>query len=195
MWPAMFEWLATALAAGLCSLAVKLTDDWLDRDRDLAAGRPNWAAAIGTGTMVYAALFLTLAAGINAAVSLALFFASYIVGMFNDLGRLFPSRLSGWQESLLVLAAGLILAGWRTMLFSLLFVAAVQLLDDCLDRADDRLAGQRNLACRFGAAECLLAALILLLAAWWLSAGLFGPVCAGVTAVYGLSLRFKGVTA
>jgi 4-hydroxybenzoate polyprenyltransferase len=182
-----------ALAAALCSVAVKLTDDWLDRDRDLAVGRSNWAAAIGGGAMVYAALFLALAAGVNAAVSLALFFASYVVGMFNDLGRLLPSRLSGWQESVLVLAAGMAVCGWRTMLFAVLFVAAVQLFDDCLDRTGDRLAGQRNFACRLGMAECLLTALFLLLAAWWLNPALFGPVLAGVALVYCGALRFKGV--
>ncbi len=184
---------AVALAAALCALAVKLTDDWLDRDRDTAVGRANWAARLGAGAMVYAALFLALAAGINTAVSLALFFASYVVGMFSDLGRRLPSRLTGWQESLLVLAAGVVLCGWRTILFAALFVAAVQLIDDCIDLADDRLAGQRNFACRFGAVECLLAGLTLLLAAWWLDAGLFAPVFAGVATVYCLDLRTKEV--
>ncbi|HWQ62737.1 MAG TPA: hypothetical protein VN521_10520 [Negativicutes bacterium] len=192
MWPTMFD-AATALAAALCALAVKLTDDWLDRDRDLAVGRANWSAALGAGTMVYATLFLALAAGINAAVSLALFFASYIVGMFNDLGRLLPSRLSGWQESLLVLAAGTAVCGWRVMLFAVMFVAAVQLFDDCIDLAGDRLAGQRNFACRLGTAECLLTGLTLMLAAWWLDAALFGPVFAGVALVYCGALRLKGV--
>ncbi|MDR7865569.1 MAG: hypothetical protein RIN56_02065 [Sporomusaceae bacterium] len=182
-----------ALAAAFCSLAVKITDDWLDRDRDAAIGRVNWSARLGAGAMVYAALFLALAAGINAAVSLALFFASYVVGMFTDLGRRLPSRLTGWQESLLVLAAGVGLCGWRTMLFAGLFVAAVQLIDDCIDLADDRLAGQRNFACRFGAVECLLCGLTLLLAAWWLDAGLFAPVFAGVATVYCLDLRTKEV--
>ena len=185
--------MSEGFAAALCSLAVKLTDDWLDRDRDAAVGRINWATRLGTGTMVYAALFLALAAGINAAVSLALFFASYIVGMFTDLGRRLPSRLTGWQESLLVLVAGAMLCGWRTMLFAGLFVSAVQLIDDCIDLAGDRLAGQRNLACRFGTAECLLGGLTLLLAAWWLDAGLFTPVFAGVAAVYCLDLRAREV--
>lgn len=192
MLPATFD-AATALAAALCSLAIKLTDDWLDRDRDLAVGRANWAASIGAGAMVYAALFLALAAGVNTAVSLALFFASYAVGMFNDLGRLLPSRLSGWQESIIVLAAGAAVCGWRTMAFAILFVAAVQLLDDCLDLAGDRLAGQRNLACRLGTAECLLAGLTLLLAACWLDTALFVPVFAGVALVYCGALSFKGV--
>jgi 4-hydroxybenzoate polyprenyltransferase len=192
MLPATFD-TATALASALCALAVKLTDDWLDRDRDQAVGRANWAAGIGAGTMVYAALFLALAAGVNAAVSLALFFASYVVGMFNDLGRLLPSRLSGWQESLLVLAAGAAVCGWRTMSFAVLFVAAVQLLDDCLDLAGDRLAGQRNFACRLGTAECLLVGITLMLASWWLYPALFSPVFAGVALVYCGALRIKGV--
>jgi 4-hydroxybenzoate polyprenyltransferase len=186
--------ISVALAAALCALAVKLTDDWLDQDRDRAAGRANWAACLGTGAMVYAALLLALAAGVNAAVSLALFFASYIVGMFNDLGRLLPSRLSAWQESVVVLAAGMAICGWRAMAFAVLLVAAVQLFDDCLDLAGDRLAGQRNFARRFGTMECLIAALALILAARWLDAALFGPVSAGVAVVYLGAQRFKGVT-
>lgn len=196
MWPPMSDlvaFLAAAAASALAALAVKLIDDWLDQDRDRTIGRANLAASLGVGTMVYAALALALAAGINAPLSLALFLASYILGMVSDLGRLFPSRLTGWQESLLVLVAGLALSGWRTMLFAIAFVAAVQLIDDCLDLAADRLAGQRNLACRLGVAECLLLAVTALLAAWWLAPGLFVPVAAGAAVVYLAILRAEGV--
>jgi len=195
MWPITYELAAVFFAAALCSLAVKLTDDWLDRERDRAAGRPNLAAPLGTGAMVYAALLLALAAGLHAAVTVALFFASYVIGMFHDFGRLMPSRLSGWQESFLVLVGGAAICGGRLMLFALCFVAAVQFVDDCLDLAADRLAGQRNLACRLGVAECLLLALAALLAAWWLDARVFGPVAAGVAAVYLGSFRRGGVEA
>jgi 4-hydroxybenzoate polyprenyltransferase len=86
------------------------------------------------------------------------------------------------------------ICGWRAMAFAVLLVAAVQLFDDCLDLAGDRLAGQRNFARRFGTMECLIAALALILAARWLDAALFGPVSAGVAVVYLGAQRFKGVT-
>lgn len=189
----MFEALTISLAVMLCAAAVKLLDDWLDRESDLAAHQGNWAAALGPGAIVYAALLLALATALNTAVSLALFFACYSIGMLNDLGCLMPSRLRGWQESLVVLAFGAVLCGWRLMLFALLFIGAVQLLDDCLDLAADRAAGLRNLACRLGQAECLLAGLACLLAAWWLEGRLFLPVLAGAAAFYLGSLKFSGV--
>jgi 1,4-dihydroxy-2-naphthoate octaprenyltransferase len=185
--------ITTALAVAICALAVKLTDDALDKETDLAAGRRNLAARLGPGTMVYAALCLAVAASINAPVTLSLFFASYIVGMFNDLRQAFPSRLRGWQESALVTLLGVILFGWHLMLFSLLFILAVQLTDDCIDMHSDRLCGQRNFACRLGWLECWLAGLIALLAAWWLDEKLFYPVLAGTTAFYLLTLRCQGV--
>lgn len=189
----MFEALTVCLAVILCAAAVKLLDDWLDQDHDLVAGPTNLAVLLGPGTTVYAALLLAMAAAINAHVSLALFFASYSIGMFNDFGRVLPSRLRGWQEALLVCGLGTVLLGWRIMLFSLLFIAAVQLFDDCIDLAADRRAGQRNLASRFGPVECLLTGLLFLLAAWWLDGDLFPPALAGTTLFYSCLLAFSGV--
>lgn len=192
MLPTMSD-VTTALAVAICALAVKLTDDALDRESDLAGGRSNLAARLGPGTMVYAALCLAIAASINTPVSLSLFFASYIIGMFNDFRLIFPSRLRGWQESALVALLGLILFGWHLMAFALLFILAMQLIDDCVDMHADRLCGQRNLACRLGWPECLLAGLALLLAAWWLDEKLFYPVLAGTSVFYGFALRCQGV--
>src|SRR5689334_11285163 len=105
-----------------------MTDDILDKDKDAACSRPNLVNLLGPGTMVYAILCLGIAASINAPVTLALFFASYIIGMFNDLRQILPSKLSGWQESILVTFLGWIFFGWKLMLFSLLFVIAIQLI-------------------------------------------------------------------
>lgn len=181
------------MAVFLCSGAVKLLDDCLDQSPDSIAGRRNWAAVLGPGAPVYAALLLAVAAGIRAEVCLPLFFASYGVGMFNDLGRRLPSGLSGWQESLLVAATGGWLFGWRMMLFAFLFIAAVQLADDCVDMHTDRLCGQRNLACRFGCVEALLAAAVAFAAAWGLNEALFPPVFAGAAVFYLGLLRCQGV--
>lgn len=189
----MLDAATAALATALCAAAVKLLDDFLDQDLDRAAGRPNLAAVFGNGSVVYAAVLLGLASGINAPLSLALFFASYAIGMVNELGRLLPSRLSGWQESLLALAAGAYIAGLTTALFALFFVLAIQLLDDCLDLTADRRAGQRNFAVRFGLAECLCLSLAAFLVAWRLDAVLFAPVLAGTALVYIGSTQLKEV--
>jgi 1,4-dihydroxy-2-naphthoate octaprenyltransferase len=193
MWPTMFEFPLTALAVILCSCAVKLTDDFLDQEHDLSGGRANWAARLGPGTMVYALLLLALAASINTRISLSLYFASYIIGMFTDLGRILPSRLSGWQESVLVMIIGIILFDLRTMIFSLLFITAVQLIDDCIDIHSDRLCGQRNFACRLGVLECWLLAITALLAAWWIDEHLFAPVLTGAAIFYWTILHFQEV--
>jgi 4-hydroxybenzoate polyprenyltransferase len=189
----MFSPLTVCLAVILCAAAVKLLDDWLDRDDDRTAGRNNWAAMLGPGATVYAALLLAMAAALSTHISLALFFASYCIGMFNDFSRRLPSRLRGWQESLLVCGFGAVILGWHVMLFSLMFIAAVQLLDDCLDLTADQRAGLKNLAVRFGPVECLLAGLLLLLAAWWLDGTLFPPVLAGTLLFYLCSLALSRV--
>nr|WP_092067845.1 hypothetical protein [Dendrosporobacter quercicolus]NSL46808.1 hypothetical protein [Dendrosporobacter quercicolus DSM 1736]SDL64654.1 hypothetical protein SAMN04488502_101447 [Dendrosporobacter quercicolus] len=190
MSPAIFEFACIALAVLLCALAVKLTDDFLDRDLDAAAGQNNWTQHLGSGTPVYAMLLLAVSAGLRADICLPLFLSSYITGMFNDLRQPFPSRLTGWQECLLVLAAGAILFSWNIMLFSLLFIIAVQLADDCLDYSADLLSGQRNFAHRFGIVESLLLAIIALLLSCWLNPALFGPVLCGAGLFY-LSLFYK----
>lgn len=193
MWQVMCECLTGMLAAGCCALAVKLLDDHLDRERDLSCSRPNLANQLGTGSIIYATLLLAIAASLESQLSLGLFFASYCIGMFNDLNRLMPTRLKGWQESGMVFAFGLWLLGWRIMLFAFVFTLAVQLLDDCLDRKTDRLCGQRNLACRLGVVECLLSGLTLLLFAWWLDGRLFLATFWGVGIVYFGILRLQGV--
>ncbi|WP_371370994.1 hypothetical protein [Sporomusa aerivorans] len=193
MWPEMFEFLSTVIAAACCSAAVKLADDYLDMDYDAIAGKPNWAEILDRGTMLYAMFLLALAAGINATLSLSLFFASYIVGMFSCLRDKFPSRLNGFQESMLAFTAGIILFGWNQMMFSVCFVAAVQLFDDYLDAQSDQLAGQRNLANRLGKVECIVVFLLCTILAWDFDNQLFFPALAGTTIVYLLSSRLERV--
>ncbi len=192
MSPAISEPLATIIAVYCCALSVKMLDDFLDRELDARAGRSNWARQLADGTPVYAILLLALAACLNAPVSLTLFFASYSIGMFHDLWQTFPSKLTGWQESLLVLGLGAIFFPWQQMLFSLLFVLAVQLTDDCLDYHLDRMAGQRNLAHRLGIVESLLLTGIALLSACWISSELFVQTLCGAGLFY-LSQFYKEV--
>lgn len=193
MWPEIFEFLSTVIAVVCCSAAVKLADDYLDQDYDAVVGKPNWARILEQGTMLYAMFLLALAAGINASLSLSLFFASYIIGMFGSMYERFPSRLTGFQESLLACIAGIILFGWSNMLFAVSFVLAVQLFDDYIDARSDQLAGQRNLANRFGRMECIIVCLACIMIAWRVNDYLFLPVFTGTAIIYLLSFRYERV--
>jgi len=193
MWPAIYNFGCIVTAVSCCAFAIKLADDYLDQEQDRLTGQANWTDILGIGTMFYAIFFISIAAAIHSSVSLSLFFASYIVGMFNDFKNRFPLGLTGWQESLLTLLLCLALFGWEMTFFSLSFVIAVQLIDDCIDIKIDSKSGRRNFASRLGCMECSLAALLALLFAWWLNEALFVPVLTGIVLVYGGLLRWTAV--
>lgn len=180
----IFEFITISLAVFFCAAAVKLADDYLDKEIDAHSGQPNWAEKLGSATLFYAIIFLIIAAGLHSSVSLPLFLASYIVGMFNESEHVFPSRLTGLEESLLVLAVGLLLFGWQSMLFSLSFMLAVQLFDDCLDVQRDKIAGYSNWAYRFGIVECLLLGGLCVVFAWYVNRVLIVPVITSTVFFY-----------
>lgn len=184
MWPETFEFIRNMIAVICCAASVKLSDDFLDYNLDLRTGRYNWTKTLQSGTMFYAILLLIAAAGLNAVLTMPLFLASYIIGMFSDMKSRFPSSLTGLQESLIVFVFGVILFSFNSMVFSLLFISAVQLLDDCLDIVTDQLAGYRNLACRFGCVECMILAAICLVFAWIINESNFFPIFCGTIFLY-----------
>lgn len=191
MWLEVFDFLSTVIAVACCSAAVKLADDYLDREYDVVAGKANWAQVLEQGTMLYAMFLLALAAGINTSLSLSLFLSCYIVGMFSTMRDKFPSQLNGFQESLIALMIGLLLFGLHTMIFSLCFTLAIQLLDDYIDAQSDHLVGQRNFANRFGGMECLIASLIFIMTAWGVNEKVFIPALTGTAIVYLLSFYYE----
>jgi len=182
--PAIFKLAGIIMSVILCSIAVKLVDDFLDKDLDTRAGCYNFSKTLGNGAIVYGMLSLSLAASINASISIPLFFASYSIGMFNDLKKTFTSGLSGLQESLLVFILGVILWGWQSMFFSIFYIFSIQLFDDYLDIYTDQLAGYRNLAHRIGKVECLLLSILTLFLSWWIDERLFLPVFLGTAIFY-----------
>jgi hypothetical protein len=170
-------------------MSIKLADDFLDQDVDRS--ERNFAKKIGKGTMLYGMVSMAIAVSLNASISVSLFFASYIIGMFHDLKRYFPSHLNGIQESLLVFILGVFFWGWRTMLFSIFFVISIQLLDDYIDYYTDQLIGQRNWAHRLGRVECSLLFLLNLLAAWLVCEHLFPAVFLGTVVFYSAILYYQ----
>lgn len=193
MWLEVFDFLSIVIAVICCSAAVKLADDYLDREYDVIAGKANWTEVLEQGTMLYAMFLLALAAGINTSLSLSLFLSCYIVGMFSSMRDKFPSRLSGFQESLIALTIGIFLFGLHTMLFSLSFILAIQLFDDYIDEQSDHLVGQRNFANRFGEIECLIASLIFIITAWGVNEKEFIPVLTGTAIVYLVSFYYERI--
>lgn len=191
MWPEIFEQSTIVLSVILCAIAVKLVDDFLDKDMDTCAGSHNFVNHLGNGTVIYAMLALALAMSINALVSIPLFLASYMIGMFNDLKQPFPSGLSGLQESIIVLCCGVMLWGWQRMLFSLLFIISVQLFDDYVDVSKDQLVGYRNIASRIGKVECLLLSIITMLTAWQVEEHMFLFVFFGFFLFYSLLFFYQ----
>lgn len=165
--------LTWAAAAGLVGLAVKLLDDTLDQPGDptTLAGRLGEGATLAYG----------LAAGVAGvalapAVGLALFAASYalgMVGMGAGPGERLPSRLPAWVESLAALGASLLLAGVGVTGGAFGALLAVQALDDLADWCRDgevpalrrrSLAGALG---RVGAGAVAVAGLLLGLAFDW----------------------------
>lgn len=191
MWPAIFDGSSILCAVILCAISVKLIDDFLDYDRDMCTGCHNFVTHLGKGTPVYAMLALSLAASINASVSIPLFLASYIVGMFKDLEHTFSVHLSGLEESILIFILGVLLWNWQIMLFSTLFVFSIQLFDDYIDIHKDRFAGYRNLAHRMGKVECLLLSILTSLLSWWIGEHLFLYVFGGTVLFYSTLLYYQ----
>lgn len=191
MWQEMFSAVVQTVSVILCAAAIKLTDDYLDKDIDICSGHRNWAEFLGSGAMVYAALFLAVSVALSRSLSLSLFFSCYIVGMFNGLKAIYPSSFNGIQEAAIVFVLGIVLTNWEYMMFSFSFSVGVQLIDDCIDFKVDKKAGSRNLAHRFGVLECLLGATLSFMGAVLAAETVFLPTLVGVSLVYAISLWWQ----
>lgn len=184
MWLETFDFV-TFGSVILCAAAIKMADDFLDYDQDKASGSNNFTNILGKGLPIYAMLLLGLAINLNPSLCLALFLASYGIGMFHDLKQRFPSKLTGLQECALSFLLGIGICGWQTMIFAFAFTLAVQLIDDCIDARTDQLSGYRNFAHRLGFVESYMLAVLSLLISWKIGELLFFPVLTAVTVFYG----------
>lgn len=145
--------LAALFATGL---AIKLLDDYLDRDETFNS-RPVLATILDRGTVAYAILSYALAAELRPSWALTLFLASYGCGMLGDSPWRLPTHLPAWGETWLVIMLGILATGWQQMISSTAFILGVQLIDDAFDLAEDRHALRSNLAAKWGRAETSLA--------------------------------------
>lgn len=142
--------LLSALASGT---AVKLMDDFVDREEDARGGAVTWVGRLGDGVLPYAMAALCLALLIDAPLAGTLFMAAYALGMACDWERMLPTRLRGWHEALLAVALGALLAGPGRMAASLAALTFVQCADDLADVDEDVRLGRRSLAAMMGKVE------------------------------------------
>lgn len=179
-WTGLVRLAAAVAAAGV---AIKLMDDWLDRELDALTGRVTLAAMVGDGTIAYALAALAVGMLLHAPAAGTLFLAAYALGMAHDATRRLPTGLAAWQESLLAVVAGVILAGPAVMVAALAAMSAVQCADDLLDAAEDRRRGARSWVHRLGRVETALILVIALLVGFVLAPVLTGAVIAAAIAV------------
>ncbi|HEY8417054.1 MAG TPA: hypothetical protein VIK93_03340 [Limnochordales bacterium] len=172
-WTGVVQLAAAVVAAGV---AIKLMDDWLDRELDALTGRVTLAAALGNGVIAYALAALAIGMLLQPPVAGTLFLAAYALGMAHDATRRLPTGLAAWQELLLAVGAGMLLAGPYVMVASMVAMIFVQCADDLLDWAEDRRRGLRSWAERLGRVETALVAGIALLVGFVLAPVLMGAV-------------------
>ncbi|WP_067932901.1 hypothetical protein [Alicyclobacillus kakegawensis] len=167
-----FDALRTLACLLLMAAAVKLMDDYLDSDYDMACGKRTLAARLERAALPYGLAIALVAAFLNLDVAIAVFFGSYSVGMFSNWKAKMPTRLPAYVEIAASVALACLLTGWQTALWGLAVMAAIDWLDDVVDRAVDRRSGQGNVVVRMGTVETLLLVLAALCVSVLTNAGL-----------------------
>lgn len=191
MWHVIYEAFLPFLAVLFTVVSVKFTDDYLDEEQDRLLGKYNFTLCLGKGIPIYGLLSLAVAATLDATVSIPLFLACYILGMCHDTSSHYPLGLTGLQEGLFVLLFGYLWFGWEIFSFSLLFIFAVQCLDDWIDAEKDRHVGKKNFAHSIGKIECILLALICFSLACCMNAHLFFPTLTGFLLTYVVLMKVE----
>lgn len=153
----------------LVQLAIKLLDDYLDREEDVAH-RFCLADAMGQGVLPYALLLYGVAARLSPEWVFTIFLSSYACGMLGSNDWLLPSGLLPWTEIVLALSLGLVLTNWEEMVSSFMLVLGVHLFDDVLDeKQQEHRVTIKNLAYRWGRVEVLLLGILCCLVALFLA--------------------------
>lgn len=156
MFGAWHEWLVWLAALVCTGAAVKLMDDFLDADYDLCRGERTLAVQFGRATLPYALVLALVGAAIDAKIAVAVFFGSYVVGMFSTWRETLPTRVPAYIEIVIACLISAAFSGWRLALWGVAMMAVIDWLDDVVDVTSDRQAGQANVAGHIGLAETLL---------------------------------------
>ncbi|KEO83521.1 hypothetical protein [Tumebacillus flagellatus] len=140
----------------LTGFTIKLMDDYLDVEFDRSVGRHTLSVRLGRACLPYGLVLFGVAVSLVPQVALALFLASYAIGMGHDLTEKMPTKLPGWLESIVALALALWLSGPQMTAWAVFVMFMIQLLDDLMDVQHDSRSGQTNWAIRIGVVEATL---------------------------------------
>ncbi|PWK15682.1 hypothetical protein [Tumebacillus permanentifrigoris] len=185
--------LVEILGMVLAGLTIKLMDDTLDVEFDRSVGRHTLSVRLGRACLPYGLMLFGGAMALAPQVALALFLASYAIGMGHDLSEVMPTKLPGWVESLLALAFAMLFAGPVLAAWALFVMIMIQLLDDLMDVQHDRRSGQTNWALRIGTVEATLLLFITALAAVLLAPLLTAEVIVAMPLVHFLMAVLSGI--
>ncbi|MBX5436782.1 MAG: hypothetical protein IRZ33_06140 [Alicyclobacillaceae bacterium] len=159
------DWLLSLACLLFTGAAVKLMDDYLDAEYDICRGQRTMASKLGRATLPYSLVLALLGAYLSLHEAVALFLASYAVGMLSAWRERLPTRMPAYLEMAAAVGLSYLLVGWRLTLWGVAMMALVDWLDDVIDMAGDTVSGQRNLAVRVGVVETSLLCLAALLVA------------------------------
>lgn len=140
----------------LVGIAVRLLDDYIDRQQDELLGKStSWHYLQGAG-LIYAMVALALGIRLAPVWGAALFFAAYGIGMASDPNSMLPSHLSGGLEFLLASGLAIAVGGWNLGLAALSLMLGIDIIDDCLDLAQEsHVVSVRNWAILYGQGPAL----------------------------------------
>ncbi|MDI9420586.1 MAG: hypothetical protein GX228_00695 [Firmicutes bacterium] len=144
------EWIQIMPSVGaviLTAVAVKWLDDCIDED-NLTNSMRGGAAYSLTAILVASVLDLPL--------TIALFSACFMIGMFSSMTIKLPSGLPGWLESSLLFMFASVYSGLRTAIWAVLVIYSVQILDDLLDYNADHQRCIFNLARAIGIEQSMI---------------------------------------
>jgi hypothetical protein len=158
------------VATLLVGVAVRLLDDYIDRQLDELLGRStSWHYLQGTG-LIYAMVALALGIRLSPMWGAALFFAAYGIGMASDPNAMLPSHLSGGLEFLIASALSIVVGGWNLGLAALSLMLGVDIIDDCLDLAkESKVVSVRNWASLYGTGPALFLGFLAILSSLFLA--------------------------
>ena len=119
-------------------------DDFLDQEIDRLNNRDSVAVKLQRGILPYSLLLFSFAVLCNYKLSIALFWASYIVGMGTNKTKL-SNQLKWYQELILLLIVGFLALDNLTFLFALLIILFIQAVDDYIDYYREKYINRDNL--------------------------------------------------
>lgn len=131
-------------------IVIKIMDDFLDRDIDIDSNQWNISISLGRAVIPYSLLLLIISLYLNFAEAVALFAASYIIGMLHSYRGELPTGLNGWQEGIVVLLIFIYILPIHEIIAALIFIWIIQCLDDIIDYKKEIFINQDNIINKIG---------------------------------------------